>query len=166
MEQYTKGKESSATSSSSATLPPCTGCPKISSPDSGSALDSGLALQLTSVLTQNLNTIDKLQKDILRVEQEQDKTRAFYHAITKLSNASRVVIGILMTIPLIQLVLCVAMVYYLGIQDNLPGLLTWVLGGISLFSLAEVIAIPIQYFILSKRVEDVEKKVDKLTDNK
>lgn len=133
-------------------------------PESGSTFDQTAAGQFTTVLTNNLVAINQLQKDILRVEKEQDRARNFYNAIAKLSNVSREAVLILLVIPVIQLIACAAVVYYLGIQEQLSGMLTWILSGVSFLSLAEVILIPVKLFSMEKRMDDIEKKIEKLTD--
>lgn len=121
---------------------------------------------LIDLIKKCLTDMNELQKDIVRVEKEQDRTRNFYKAITKLSKASIVAITILMIIPILQLIACTAVVYYLGIQDQLPGLLIWILSGVSLLSIAEVIVTTIKYFSLENKVDELEKRFEKLVDTR
>ena len=69
-----------------------------------------------------------------------------------------------MAIPLIQLIACTAVVYFLGIQEELPSLLIWILSGVSLLSIAEVLITVLKYFILENKVSDLEKKIEKIED--
>lgn len=165
MARYTNDTSSSSVAASAVSInQTCASCPRVAVPESGSTFDQGIAAQLTTVLTQNLGTVSQLQKDIQRVEKEQDRTRNFYNAITKLSDVSRIVLLILLVIPIVQLIACTAVVYYLGIQEQLSSLLTWVLSSVSVLSIAEVVLIPVKLFTMEKRMDDIEKKIDKIVE--
>lgn len=120
------------------------------------------AISIMDMVTKSLITMDALQKDIIRVEKEQDRTRDFYDGLTSLAKTSKIAIFILMIIPVFQLIACTAVVYYLGIQDQLSGLLTWILGGVSFLSIAEASITAMKYFTLENKVNELEKKIDKL----
>lgn len=139
-----------------------TGSPQFSASTNTNSNDD--AITIMDMVIKSLVTMDDLRKDIIRVEKEQDRTRNFYTGITKLARTSRIALIILMIAPVFQLILCTAIVYYLGIQDQLPGLLIWVLGGVSLLSIIEVVITAIKYFTLENKVNELEKKVEKLED--
>jgi hypothetical protein len=79
-----------------------------------------------------------------------------------LAKTSRVAIIVLMVLPVLQLVLCAAIVYCLGIQENLSGLINWIIGGIGALSFLEVLITAVKYFSLENKVNDFEKRLDKL----
>lgn len=163
MKIVTKDK---GTSTNSVTIPVsqnCENCPRVI--NSGTAtMNTSIEQQFVVLLTQSLSDIKNLQEDILKVEKKQDRTDEFYNGIAKLTKISKIAIIILMIIPVLQLIACAAVVYYLGIQEQLSGLLTWILGGVSLLSIVEVGITAIKYFTLENKVEELEKKIKKLED--
>lgn len=70
-----------------------------------------------------------------------------------------------MIMPIIQLLCCAGVVYSLGIEDELPGLINWVLGGVSLLSLVELIVGGVKLFLYEKRMDELEKKIDALSNS-
>lgn len=167
MARVTKEK-STSTGSALGSLPQqnCVGCPKLSSSNSGSIPEYDSVALLMDMVSKSLVTMNKLQKDIMRVEKEQDRTRDFYSGITALTKISKVAIFVLMIIPAVQLIVCAALVYYLGIQEQLSGLLTWTLGSVSVFSITEIVFTAIKYFTLENKVNELERKVDDLQETK
>ena len=105
---------------------------------------------------------DKLEKQVDKIEKQQETTRNFYNSLAKFSSTTRVIVILLMFIPLLQLIACAGIVYYLGIQEKNSSLINWVLGGVSILSLGEVIIIPVKLFLLDKRMDDFEKRLDKI----
>ena len=59
-----------------------------------------------------------------------------------------------MVVPIIQLLCCAGVVYYLGIEDKLPGLIKWILGGVSILSIIELIVGGVKLFLYEKRLDD------------
>lgn len=106
------------------------------------------------------NQTNELKNKIEKLEKEQRIARDFYDANKKLAKTSRSILILLMCVPCAQLVICAAIVYHLGIQDNISPLLDWVLGGISFFSIAEVIITAIKYTSLENKIEDMQKKLE------
>lgn len=139
----------------------CVGCPRSSS-NSTSVTEYESGVSIMDAVTKSLIAMDQLQKDIMRVEKEQDKTRDFYKGITKLAKVSRIAIIVLMIVPVLQLIACTATVYYLGIQEELSGLLTWILCSVSILSLIEVGITALKYFTLEHKVDEFEKRLDKI----
>lgn len=60
----------------------------------------------------------------------------------------------------VQLVACTVIVYYLGIQEQLHSLLNWVLSGVSLLSVAEMIVGGIKLYLLEHKVDELKEKVE------
>ncbi len=102
---------------------------------------------------------NKLEERIDTIEEAQKKQEKFFDATTKLSNISSVAAILLLLVPLIQLFLCAAVVYGMGIEDSLPNLLKWFLGGISIASLFEVIYSFWSIKSIKKRIEAIEEKL-------
>lgn len=67
------------------------------------------------------------------------ETQSFYDSTTKLNKTVQIAVMLLISVPIVQLVFATLMVYYLGIQDDLNGLLHWLLGSISFFSVIELL---------------------------
>lgn len=65
----------------------------------------------------------------------------------------------LLVIPMLQFISCTAVVYFLGIQDELPSLLTWVLSSVSVLSIVEMIILPIKFFTMENRMNEIERKL-------
>lgn len=152
---------STATSMGTSFQQNCVGCPRSSS-NSTSATEYEAGTSIMDVVTKSLVAMDQLQKDIMRIEREQDKTRDFYKGIAKLTKVSRIAIIALMIVPVLQLIACTATVYYLGIQEELSGLLTWILSSVSILSLIEVGITALKYFALENKIDDFEKRLDNL----
>ena len=117
-------------------------------------------ISLYGLITTNIQEVAELKKRMNDLEKQQNKTKAFYKSITKLSNLSTTIMGIMLIIPMLQLIGCAAVVYYLGIQEKLSGLLNWVLGGVSLFSLVEMIFIPIKFYFMETKITSLEEKLN------
>lgn len=167
MARVTKEKSTSTVSTlGSSTQQNCVGCPRVSSSNSGSISEYDSGTLFMDTFTKHLVSINDLQKDVLRIEKEQDRTREFYSGITSLAKISKAAIFVLMLIPALQLIICAALVYYLGIQEQLSGLLNWVLGSVSVLSIIEIVFTAIKYFTLENKVNDLEKRVDGLQNGK
>ena len=117
-------------------------------------------MSVYGLISLNIQEVADLKRRINDLERQQGKTKSFYKSVTKLSNLSTIIIGIMLIIPMLQLIGCAAVVYYLGIQDNLSGLLNWVLGGVSLFSLIEMIFIPIKFHFMEAKITSLEEKLN------
>lgn len=143
----------------------CAGCPKVVQTDSGistpSGIDFSVILDKMVIYSQEQS---KITEKILELEKEQDKSVAFYRSATKLNIVARVTMWLLLLVPMVQLLLCAGVVYYLGIQDKISGLINWILGGVSVFSLIEIVGVFSRATKLESRIEELEKKVDKLQD--
>lgn len=144
--------------------PNCENCPRIVSPNSTSTPKYPTENSLYELVANSLVSISELQKNVTKIEKEQEKNREFYRSITALSKTSRKALWLIMAIPLIQLIARTAVVYFLGIQEELPSLLIWILSGVSLLSIAEVLITVLKYFILENKVSDLEKKIEKFED--
>lgn len=111
------------------------------------------------VIMELANQTNELKNKVQELDKQQQITHDFYEESKKLAKTSRIVLTLLMCAPCIQLVICAVVVYYLGIQDNISPLLNWLLGGLSVFSIIEVIITAIKYFMLENKVETIEKKL-------
>lgn len=129
--------------------------------DSGTVNSVTNADIMVEAYRQSIIKMDSLEKAVDRLEDKQNKTKEFYEATTKLSKTAYIILWILLIIPALQLFGCIAVVYYLGIQDNLPGLLYWVLSSVSLLSVGEIISIPKTFSSIKNRLNDIEKRLDK-----
>lgn len=159
MDRYTKDRETSSTVQNNPQN--CAGCPRVAVPENGTTApreDRAIA----ELLKQTLVDMNTLQVDIMRVEKEQDKTRSFYKTIARLGNISQVAIIALMIVPLIQLIGCLAIIYYLGLQENLSGLFQFAIGGIGLLSLIEVLFAYGKISSIEKQLEKHESRLDKI----
>lgn len=144
----------------------CKGCPRIvvSNTTGTQPYTFNAKSSLAELVKRCLVDIADLQKDIRKVEKEQDRTQEFYRSITALSKISKTTLLILMVIPAIQLIVCAVIVYFLGVQEELPPLLIWFLSGVSILSIAEVLITALKYFMLENKVSELEKKIEKLED--
>lgn len=79
------------------------------------------------------------------------RTLSFYDTTSKLNKTVRTVVIILMIVPIIQLIWCFGAVYSLEIEDKLLGLIKRILGGLSIFSLVELIVGGIKLFLYEKK---------------
>lgn len=146
---------SQATESISSNIPPV----------ASASNESGTPASPASVLDLFYKCLEKnqqLEKNIRDIQSELNTTQNFFKNSSKLAKTSQIAIIILMIIPILQLLACTAIVYYLGIQDNLPSLLTKVLSGVSLLSFVEVVITIIRFSTLKSKVEEIEKRLDRL----
>lgn len=134
-------------------------CPRISTPENTSQ----------AILWNDLESfghfyseLEKTKKDVTAIRAEQERNKDFIRRMAALAKTSRVAIIVLMVLPVLQLVLCAAIVYCLGIQENLSGLINWIIGGIGALSFLEVLITAVKYFSLENKVNDFEKRLDKL----
>lgn len=63
-----------------------------------------------------------------------------------------------MVIPVIQLLLCAGVVYSLGIEDELPGLINWILGSVSILSILELIVGGIKLYLYEREWTSLKRK--------
>lgn len=127
---------------------------------SGSAPEQPSEIQ---ALITYLGQLGVMQSEInalkAELKEEKNKTTGFYQSLTKLSDIAQKAIWFLLIIPMLQLIACSAVVYYLGIQEDLPSLLTWVIGGVSFLSVAEMIILPIKFTTMENRMNEIERKL-------
>lgn len=158
MAQYQKRKTGTATQNTVPLVSSCDNCPKVNTLYSSTA--GGISN--TDTLISTIGQLHDLQREVQKLEAESKKTLSFYDSTAKLNKTVRTVIIILMIIPIAQLLCCAGMVYSLGIEDKLPGLINWILGGVSILSLAELVIGGVKLFLYEKRMEAIEKKIDGL----
>ena len=75
------------------------------------------------IITELAGQTKVLENKVEKLDKEQQITHDFYKENKKLAKTSRVALIILMCVPCIQMLICAALVYYLGIQDKIPELL-------------------------------------------
>lgn len=56
--------------------------------------------------------------------------------------------------------------YSLGIEDELPGLINWILGSVSILSILELIVGGIKLYLYEKKMDELEKKIDAMSNTK
>ena len=159
MGQYPENSSSTATNSSFPLTSTCDGCPKLHSPSSSS---SAGGINTTDMLFTAIGELNNLKKEIEDLKKHDLQSSSFFQSSTNLNKTVRIVVIILMLVPLIQLILCTAVVYYLGIQEEISGLLNWVLGGVTLLSFVEVFLGGSKLYQLNSRMDATEKKIEKL----
>lgn len=117
---------------------------------------------LNGLISQCIIEVNGLKKDVDEVKKAQNKTSEFYSSISSLAKTSRKLMQILMAVPVIQLILCVAVIYFLGIENQLPGFLIWAISGIGILSLIEVGITLNKINTFENKIAEVEKKLDEL----
>lgn len=152
-------------SSTSSAPTGCPNCPTFTTNGGNSSSYENMG-PLLELVSKNIADVDRLQKEILEVEKNQEKSLSFYQAIKKLANTSRAAILILIAVPIIQLIACIITIVVIGAQDKLSSLLNWAIGSIGVLSFAEVIIAYTKLAGLEKSVEKLEAKVEKLEDRK
>ena len=159
MAHYTKSKSSST---SQPYLPSvnntCEGCPKVSGTTSSSTNNPSTS----EILVTTIGQLNDLQKAVKELQKESNKKSSFYQSSTRLNNTVRRVVVILLIVPILQLLFCIGTVYYLGIQDQLPSLINWILGSVGLLSVVELVIGGVKLFGYDKKIEDLEKKIEDL----
>lgn len=95
--------------------------------------------------------IEKLQTDISSKEN-------LYDSINKTNLTCKTIMWVIVAFPLIQALIVVALIYYLGINTDLNGLLNFVIGGVTLVSVIEIIGGFIKIRDIEKRLNALERK--------
>jgi hypothetical protein len=162
MSQYPKTETGSATPNTVPLASNCDNCPRVNATFSSSATTAA-GVSNTDTLIETIGQVYNLRREVRELQAESKKKESFYDSTTKLNKTVRIVIIVLMIVPIVQLLCCAGAVYYLGIEDELPGLLYWVLGGVSLFSIVEMIVGGLKLFLYEKKMDELEKKIDELT---
>ena len=140
----------------------CDSCPRVNASYSSTTVGTSNADTLISTIGQ----LHDLQREVRELQAASKKTLSFYDSTSKLNRTVQIVIIILMVIPVIQLLLCAGVVYSLGIKDELPGLINWILGSVSILSILELIVGGIKLYLYEKRMDELEKKIDAMSNTK
>ena len=117
------------------------------------------------VLTKCLTGMAELEKRTNTLEKKisfEDNPNDISKEYTKLAHTSRIAMILLMFVPVIQLFICSVIVHNLGLEEKLPNILRWFLGGISLFSFVEMILLPIKIYHDSNKYAEFEKRIEKI----
>lgn len=131
MSEYQRAKTETATQGSIPFVTNCDSCPRVNASYSSTTVGTSNADTLISTIGQ----LHDLQREVRELQAASKKTLSFYDSTSKLNKTVQIVIIILMVIPVIQLLLCAGVVYSLGIEDELPGLINWILGSVSILSI-------------------------------
>lgn len=159
MTQYQRTKSETATQGSVPLVANCDNCPRINASSSSTAGGTSN----TDTLIGTIGQLHDLQQEVRELQAASKKTLSFYDSTAKLNKTVRIAIIILMVVPIIQLLCCAGVVYYLGIEDKLPGLIKWILGGVSILSIIELIVGGVKLFLYEMRLDDLEKKIDAIS---
>ena len=116
---------------------------------------------ITGMVRDCIVQVNDLQKEVNQLQKEQRKTSEYYKENAKLAKTSRILMIILMVIPGIQLIACTAVVYYLGIENQLTAFLRWIIGSVSILSISEKVFTAFKYFSLENKVDELKKAVEK-----
>lgn len=119
-------------------------------------------INANDMFVQSLVEVNSLKKEIEELKKGQRKTDNFYSSSARMNNTIRVVVIVLMIIPVIQLIACAGVIYYLGIQESIASLLNWILSGISLVSFIELGVGGLKLYAIEKKLEELEKKCDSI----
>ena len=120
--------------------------------------DSGL----NSLISQCIIDVNSLKEEVKQIEKEQGKTSEFYLASTNLAKTSRIIMLGILAVPVIQLVLCVGIIYFLGIEKQLPGFLTWAISGVGTLSVIEVGQAIHKMNSFESKLDNIKERLDKL----
>lgn len=159
MAQYQKTQSKTATKNSIPLANSCDNCPKVNTSSSSTANGTSS----TEMLISTIGQLHDLQREVRELQAGNKKTVSFYDSTTKLNKTVRTVVIILMIVPVVQLLCCAGVVYSLGIEDELLGILNWILGGVSLLSLIELIIGGVKLFLYEKRMDEIERKIEALS---
>lgn len=162
MSEYQRAKTETATQGSIPFVTNCDSCPRVNASYSSTTVGTSNADTLISTIGQ----LHDLQREVRELQAASKKTLSFYDSTSKLNKTVQIVIIILMVIPVIQLLLCAGVVYFLGIEDELPGLINWILGSVSILSILELIVGGIKLYLYEKRMDELEKKIDAMSNTK
>lgn len=159
MTQYSNTETGTTVPTSASFINNCENCPRVNTQSSSTAGGSPNA----EILIGTIGHLHDLQKEVQELQEKSKKTVSFYDSGARLNRTVRVVVIVLMVIPFLQLISCAAVVYLLGIEDELPNLLNWVLGTVSVLSLVELIMGSIKLFLYEKRMDELEEKINSLS---
>lgn len=126
-----------------------------------SPVSGNMGADLSQLLYQFMNDTSELRKKVDELEKKQRKSERFFGEVTALAKVSRIVMIILMIIPVVQLIACVLVVNYIGCNDKLIPLLNWVISGISVLSIIEMIYGGVKIYLFNRDIEEIKKKIDK-----
>lgn len=117
---------------------------------------------LIKLYSENINKINKLSSRIEALEDVHHRQDQLYMEISKTSKVSRISIIILMIVPLIQLIVCWLIIVHYGKQEQLPNLLNYFLGGISILSIIEAALVPIKMYFDKRKNDEFDSRIKQL----
>lgn len=159
MAQYQKTRSGTATQNTIPLANSCDNCPKVNASSSSTANGTSS----TEMLIGTIGQLHDLQREVQELKDENNKTASFYDSTAKLNKTVRIVVILLMIVPVVQLLCCVVVVYSLGIEDKLPDLLNWILGGVGALSFIELFVGGVKLFLYENRMDEIEKKIEALS---
>ena len=151
-----------STATATSTNISCSNCPRVSTPESTSQSATWKDIE---ALGHFYNDLEKVQKEIVSLREGQKETKDYFKRMASLAKTSQIAIIILMIVPALQLVACAAIVYCLGIQEEVSGLINWIIGGVGVLSFLEVLITAIKYFTLESKVNNLEKELERVEKN-
>ncbi len=119
-----------------------------------STMQQGNALE--QIMANQYKEVQKFNEQVSELKAEIQKTKDFYKAVTKLSKISYTAIILLLAVPILQLIACTVVTYYLGIQEQLSPIINWILGSLSVASLIEIIMFFVKMYDWEKRLKKLE----------
>lgn len=120
------------------------------------------ATAYTETLKSCLLNIGKLEERVKDLEKKEEQHAEFYRESARLSKTSRISLIVLMIVPVVQLLVCAIIVYSMGLEEKLPNILKWFLGGVSLLSVVEMIMTIIKGNSDKQKFDELEKEIEKL----
>ena len=158
MARYTKSGSGSATKTEYS-LPKCDNCPRI---NTSSSRSSTVGSYDSSILVSVIEDFSHIKQEVQKLQDEIKSVEPYYESSTKLNNTVRIVIILLMMVPLLQLLCCIGVVYTLGIEEKLSGLLKLFINGIGILSIVELIFGGVKLFLFDNRLGLIEKEIEEL----
>lgn len=149
-------------SSSASSNGKCESCPQYSRPASGTLNTFDPAAVYVETLKSCLSDIERLENRVRTLEQNDAKREDYFKEAASLAQTSRFAVIALMSVPVLQLLACAVVVYYLGLEEKLPSILNWFIGGVGLFSVIDMIITIIKANSDKQKLDRIEKDIENL----
>lgn len=144
----------------------CENCPRVNISTSGSIINNINSSSSSNgydagVLYHCIAKVENLEKEVENLKKNQKSQEDYYISGKKLNDIIRAALMLLcLIVPCVQLICCTGVVYSLGIQKSLPGILSWFLGGLSFLSIIEVIIASMKFFSITNKLSELEKRLN------
>lgn len=116
----------------------------------------GLFKQFSNEQTENSLRINSLENEVNQLKNNLNEN-------AKLAKTARISLILLMLVPMIQVIVCAAIIFGLGKEEQLPNLLKWFMSGISIMSVLEIIACFTDLKQFKDRIDNIENKIKSTT---